>query len=151
MPTIQDLYDLNLKIANAKTERDNLYGSIYNSNWPGGSWLQASVNECGKEYKSTEPKGSPYYPVYISGSVDKQIKCNYVIDLINDRIKIINKLDQDILSWQNQANGLLKNPEIQQAVLDAEQNRKIKTGIIIVIILAAISGVVYFIWKKYKK
>lgn len=150
MPTLSTYEDLVSKIAKAKAERDKLYGSIYDPNWVGGSWMQASVNECGKAYKASEPKGSSYYPVY-SDSVAKQIKCNYVIDLINDRIKLINKLDLDITAWQTELNGLLKDPKLVQDLKDQEKNRQLKNGIIIAVVVVILIIVGIVLYRKYKK
>lgn len=153
MPTIDQYNELNLKIADAKAERDSLFNSLNNPNQPGGSWKDSLKNNCGVTWQpNTQPPGLVACGANeICFKNDGKINCLTIWNLITSRTNRIIELDKNIKQWEAEATALLKDPTIEQQIKDQQLNRRLKIAGIALAITAAVIAIIYWGYKKYKK
>lgn len=145
MPTINDINDLNLKIAAAKTERDALANSIDPTK--SDSWWVSLQNNCGATWKPNTSSPACSSTFKCTGLVD----CPAIWNLITSRKQKIAELDGNITAWQGQVDALSQDPSIQQQLKDQEANRRIRIALVVVAISVAVIGGAIWVWKKYFK
>lgn len=147
MATIQELNDLNLKIANAKTERDKLDASINGAGQPGGNFKESLQQNCGVTWEANKPSPVCSTTFKCNGLVD----CPTIWNLITARTNTIALLNNNIITWENQAKALLNDPQLKQDLEDQEKNRKIRNFVIVLVVISAITALAIWAWKKYGK
>lgn len=147
MPTIQEINELNLKIAAAKTERDALDYSINGSGVTGGNWKESLQKNCSVSWEPN--KAAP--PISSTFVKNGAIDCPAIWNLITARTKKIAEDDANILLWQGQVNALMKDPQVIQDLKDQETARKLRRNIITVVVVVILIIVGIFIYRKYKK